>query len=63
MELDRSGKTRGLNPEILICKSLDRAQNRDTDGKPSRPRSRGLLGIREAARMDKDLDFLICSAT
>ena len=48
---------RRLTNEKAEHKSLDRAQNRNTDGKPSRPRSRGLLGIREAAKKDKDLKF------
>jgi group II intron reverse transcriptase/maturase len=94
MELDRSGKARGHNPDVYATgksdklvvpgksanlggvppsselmeersltnekaehKPLDRTQNRETDGKPFRPRSRGLLGIREAAQKDKNLKF------
>ena len=94
MEVDRSGKARGHNPDVYAAgksdklivpeksanldgmppssesmeersltnekaeqKPLDRAQNRETDGKPFRPRSRGLLGIREAAMKDKALKF------
>ena len=52
-----SMEERHLTNEKAEQKSLDRAQNRNTDGKPSRPRSRGLLGIREAAKKDKDLKF------
>lgn len=52
-----SMEERRLTNEKAEHKSLDRAQNRNTDGKPSRPRSRGLLGIREAAKKDKDLKF------
>lgn len=52
-----SMEERHLTNEKAELKSLDRAQNRNTDGKPSRPRSRGLLGIREAAKKDKDLKF------
>jgi hypothetical protein len=52
-----SMEERHLTNEKAEHKSLDRAQNRNTDGKPSRPRSRGLLGIREAAKKDKDLKF------
>jgi len=36
---------------------LDRTQSRDSDGTPSIPRSRGLLGVREAAQKDKKLRF------
>jgi len=52
-----SMKERHLTNEKAEHKSLDRAQNRNKDGKPSRPRSRGLQGIREAAKKDKDLKF------
>jgi len=52
-----SMEERHLTNEKAEHKPLDRAQNRNTDGKPSRPRSRGLLGIREAAKKDKDLKF------
>jgi RNA-directed DNA polymerase len=48
---------RHLTNEKAKHKSLDRAQNRNKDGKPSGPRSRGLLGIREAAQKDKNLRF------
>lgn len=94
MEVDRSGKARGHNPDVYASgksdklivpeksanldgmppssesmeersltnekaeqKPLVRTQNRETDGKPFRPRSRGLLGIREAAQKDKKLKF------
>lgn len=36
---------------------LDRTQRRNADGKPFVPRSRGLLGVREAARKDRKLRF------
>ena len=50
-----SMEERHLTNEKAEHKSLDRAQNRNKDGKPSRPRSRGLLGIREAAKKDKEI--------
>jgi hypothetical protein len=36
---------------------LDRTQSRNSDGTPFVPRSRGLLGVREAAQKDKKLRF------
>jgi RNA-directed DNA polymerase len=36
---------------------LDRTQRRDTDGKPFQPRSRGLSGVRQAARKDRKQKF------
>ena len=36
---------------------LDRTQRRNADGTPFVPRSRGLLGVREAARKDRKLRF------
>jgi group II intron reverse transcriptase/maturase len=36
---------------------LDRTQNRNTNESSFRPRSRGLLGVREAARKDRKLKF------
>ena len=94
MEVDRSGKARGHNPDMHVSgksdkfivpeklvnsdvmpsslesmegrsltnekaehKPLDRAQTRTTDEQLSGPRSRGLLGIREAAQKDKELKF------
>ena len=36
---------------------LDRTQSRNSDGQPFVPRSRGLLGVREAAQKDKNLKF------
>jgi RNA-directed DNA polymerase len=48
---------RRLTNENAEHKTLDRAQDRKTDGQPSSPRSRGLLGIREAAQKDKNLKF------
>ena len=52
-----SMEERHLTNEKAEHKSLDRAQNRNKDGKPSGSRSRGLLGIREAAQKDKNLRF------
>jgi RNA-directed DNA polymerase len=54
-----SAEGRGLTKENIEQSLLDRTQNRNTDpGSPeSRPRSRGLLGVREAARKDKQLRF------
>lgn len=42
------------NTEQLL---LDRTQSRTKDGKPFRTRSRGLLGVREAARRDRRKKF------
>jgi len=42
------------NTEQLL---LDRTQSRETDGKPFVARSRGLLGVRQAARKDRRLKF------
>ena len=44
---------RGLTEENTGQSLLDRTQGRNADGKPFVPRSRGLLGVREAARKDK----------
>ena len=48
---------RGLTKENTGQSLLDRTQSRNSDGKPFIPRSRGLLGIREAAQKDKKLKF------
>ena len=48
---------RGLTKENIEQSLLDRTQSRNSDGKPFVPRSRGLLGVREAAQKDKNLKF------
>ena len=48
---------RGLTKENTEQSLLVRTQSRNSDGKPLVPRSRGLLGIREAARKDKNFKF------
>jgi RNA-directed DNA polymerase len=48
---------RGLTKENTGQTLLDRTQCRNTDGKPFVPRSRGLLGVRQAARKDRKLRF------
>ena len=48
---------RGLTKENTWQSLLDRTQRRNPDGTPFVPRSRGLLGVREAARKDKKLRF------
>jgi group II intron reverse transcriptase/maturase len=48
---------RRLTEENTGQSLLDRTQCRDTDGTPSRPRSRGLLGVREAAQKDGKQKF------
>jgi len=48
---------RGLTKENTGQSLLDRTQRRNSDGKPFIPRSRGLLGVREAAQKDKKLRF------
>ena len=48
---------RGLTKENTGQSLLDRTQSRNSDGTPFVPRSRGLLGVREAARKDKKLKF------
>ncbi len=48
---------RGLTKENIEQSPLDRTQSRNSDGKPLVPRSRGLLGVREAAQKDKKLRF------
>lgn len=48
---------RELTEENTWQSLLDRTQRRNSDGSPFVPRSRGLLGVREAARKDKKLKF------
>ena len=48
---------RELTKENTGQSLLDRIQSRTKDGNPSRPRSRGLLGVRQAARNDKEMKF------
>ena len=52
-----SAEGRGLTEENTGQSLLDRTQGRNSDGIPFVPRSRGLLGVREAARKDKKLKF------
>jgi len=52
-----SAEGRGLTEENTGQPLLDRTQRRNVDGTPFVPRSRGLLGVREAARKDKKLRF------
>ena len=52
-----SVEERGLTKENTGQSLLDRTQRRNSDGTPFVPRSRGLLGVREAARKDKKLRF------
>jgi group II intron reverse transcriptase/maturase len=48
---------RGLTKENIEQSLLDRTQSRSSDGTPFVPRSRGLLGVRDAAQKDKKLKF------
>lgn len=48
---------RELTKENTEQSLLDRTQSRNSNGQPFVPRSRGLLGIREAAQKDKKLKF------
>jgi RNA-directed DNA polymerase len=48
---------RGLTKENIEQTLLDRTQSRKTNGRPLVARSRGLLGVREAARRDRRLKF------
>jgi len=52
-----SAEGRGLTEENIEQSLLDRTQSRRTDGKPFVARSRGLLGVRQAARKDRRLKF------
>ena len=48
---------RGLTKENTEQSLLARIQGRNADGTPFVPRSRGLLGVRQAARKDRKLKF------
>jgi RNA-directed DNA polymerase len=48
---------RGLTKENIQQTLLDRTQSRKKDGKPFGARSRGLVGVREAARRDRRQKF------
>ena len=48
---------RELTKENTGQSLLDRTQRRNADGTPFVPRSRGLLGVREAAQKDKQVKF------
>ncbi|MDP4000597.1 MAG: group II intron reverse transcriptase/maturase [bacterium] len=52
-----SAEGRELTKENTGQSLLDRTQRRNSDGTPFVPRSRGLSGVREAARKDKKLRF------
>jgi RNA-directed DNA polymerase len=52
-----SVEERELTKENAEQSLLDRTQGRKSDGKPLVARSRGLLGVREAARKDRRLKF------
>lgn len=52
-----SMEERGLTKENIGPLLLDRTQRRTADGTPFVPRSRGLLGVREAAQRDRKLKF------
>ena len=55
--LAESGEGRGLTKENTGQSLLDRTQRRNADGSPFVPRSRGLLGVQEAAHKDRKLKF------
>ncbi|MDZ4847878.1 MAG: hypothetical protein SGI77_01165 [Pirellulaceae bacterium] len=57
LSLAESMEERGLTKENTGQLLLDRTQRRNSDGSPFVPRSRGLLGIRQAAQKDKNLKF------
>jgi hypothetical protein len=50
-----SAEGRGLTEENTVQSLLDRIQGRNADGVPFVPRSRGLQGVRQAARKDRKL--------
>jgi group II intron reverse transcriptase/maturase len=52
-----SAEGRELTKENTGQSLLVRTQSRNSDGTPFVPRSRGLLGVREAAQKDKELSF------
>jgi RNA-directed DNA polymerase len=51
------GEGRGLTKENTEQSLLDRTQSRSSDGRPFVARSRGLLGVHEAARRDRRQKF------
>ena len=53
MPLAESVKGRGLTKENTWQLLLDRTPSRKSDGNPFVARSRGLLGVREAARRER----------
>ena len=55
--LAESAEGRGLTEENTEQSRLARTQRRNADGTPFVPRSRGLLGIRQAAQKDRKLRF------
>lgn len=57
LSVAESVEERGLTKENTRQSLLDRTQRRTTNGKPFRPRSRGLSGVREAARKDRKQRF------
>ena len=52
-----SVEERGLTNENIEQLLLGRTPSRNRDGQPAQARSRGLLGVREAASKDKKLQF------
>jgi RNA-directed DNA polymerase len=52
-----SAEGRGLTQENTEPSRLDRIQRRNADGTPFVPRSRGLLGVREAAQKERRQKF------
>jgi retron-type reverse transcriptase len=52
-----SAERRGLTEENIDPSLLARTQSRNKDGEPSRPRSRGLAGVRAAAQQDRKRKF------
>ena len=55
--LAESAEGRGLTKENTDQLLLDRTPSRHADGHPSRPRSRGLAGVRATAQKDRKLKF------
>ena len=54
---------RELTKENTEQSLLDRTQSRKSSGRPSEARSRGLLGVREAARRDRKQKLPACCTT
>jgi hypothetical protein len=54
---------RGLTEENIEQSLLVRIQRRNSDGTPFVPRSRGLLGVREAAQRDEISRCAVCTST